>query len=294
MLGAALASVGMSVQFATDERCLHAVQVAVDEMHLPPSSVTAPGRTPLEIERWLESTAHDAMQPPLTHVVAIERVGPSHTRNSIQQQFDVPSDADSAPARTPTGTLAHQSAAERLSADERQTLTDFEELVPESDWNKCFNMRGVCLEEHTAPLHRIFEWARERPAMQIKSIGIGDGGNEIGMGNIPWQELRNRLSSPVADRIPCRIRTDWTIIAGVSNWGGMALAAATLLLRNRQSHMQPWSASQQQQLLQRLVTQGPAVDGITQLPEPTVDGLPFHTYIQPWEGIRRVAGLTDG
>lgn len=291
ILGAALASVGMSVQFATDERCLHAVQVAVDEMEMSPSLVTTPGRTPMEIERWFENTIVDATQPPLTHLVAIERVGPSHSRNSMQNQFDARLDVAEDPASPLVGTQSPQSKGTSLSQDEAMEIAEFEELVPESDWNKCYNMRGVCLEEHTAPLHRLFELAMDH--QQIKSIGIGDGGNEIGMGNIRWQELRSRLSSPAAARIPCRIRTNWTIIAGVSNWGGMALAAATLLLRNMQSNMQPWTASQQQHLLERLVTEGPAVDGITQLPEPTVDGLPFRTYIQPWEGIRRVAGRAD-
>jgi hypothetical protein len=257
LLGAALQSIGMSVQFVTDECCRNAVEVAVEAMSLPRSSVVSVGNDPEDVDRWFEQAVQDATQPPWTHLVAIERVGPSHTRDSVQAQGD---------------------------AD----LRDFETMVPEADRNRCYNMRGVCLDDYTAPLHRLFESAHRSG---IKTIGIGDGGNEIGMGSIPWSELRDRLQNPAVAKIPCRVPTDWTIIAGVSNWGGMALGAATTCALNQQSILQPWTADQQQTALERLVKGGPAVDGITRLPDATVDGLPFLTYIQPWEGIRRVAGL---
>ncbi len=271
LLGAALASIGICVQFATDARCRNAVEVAIREMDLPTSTVTVPGETVPEVERWFERTANDSSVPPWTHLISIERVGPSHSRRSIQQQFN--------PQQRPP------------HANDALELADFDRLVPAADWDHCYNMRGVCLDDYTAPLHRLFELADNSHSLQ--TIGIGDGGNEIGMGSIRWQELRQRLNNPAVARIPCRIRTDWTIVAGVSNWGGMALAAATLLVRGCQANCQPWTAAQQRRLLERLIEQGPAVDGITRLTEPTVDGLPFLTYIQPWEGIRRVAGLDE-
>jgi hypothetical protein len=36
------------------------------------------------------------------------------------------------------------------------------------------------------------------------------------------------------------------------------------------------------------VNDGPAVDGVTREQTATVDGLPFLTYIQPWETIRGI------
>ncbi|NOX55607.1 MAG: hypothetical protein GXP27_14445, partial [Planctomycetes bacterium] len=44
-------------------------------------------------------------------------------------------------------------------------------------------------------------------------------------------------------------------------------------------------------LLERMVEDGPCVDGATGRQEPTVDGLPFITYIQAWEGICEAAGV---
>lgn len=257
LLAAALASIGITVQLLTDQRCRQAMEVAAEQMNVSRSTVIVPGSSSAEIDHWFEEAASQST-PPLTHVIAIERVGPSHTRESILQ-------------------------------NDPDHLDDFEQSVPESDRGRCYNMRGHCLDEYTSPLHRLFELAGESGS--AKTIGIGDGGNEIGMGSIPWHELRCRLNNESAARIPCRIQTNWTIVAGVSNWGGMALAAATLLLGNCQNNLTSWTSQQQQQALERLVQHGPAVDGITKLPEATVDGLPFLTYIQPWEGIRRVIGL---
>ena len=268
ILAAALKQLGLSIQIATDEPCRTAVEVAAQEMGLTPEEIcTIPSRRE-EQEPWLArllaTTSH---QPSLTHLISLERVGPSHTSDSVQTQL-----------------------LEAIASD-RSSQHDFDRLVPPSDQDHCHNMRGECIDTHTAPLHRLFELAASRD--DIRTIGIGDGGNEIGMGSIPWRELHHRLNGPHAARVPCRIPTDWTIVAGVSNWGGQALAAAVLSLTNHTHAARDWTANQQLQSLERLVTDGPAVDGITRLREATVDGLPFLTYIQPWEGLRRLMGFTE-
>ncbi len=151
-------------------------------------------------------------------------------------------------------------------------------------------MRGVCIDGHSAPLHLLFErLPTSHPTAH--TIGIGDGGNEIGMGAIPWAELRRRLSGEQAGRVPCRIACDFNIVAGTSNWGAMALAAGACLLRDRLDVLQPWTRERHREWLEYLVANGPAVDGVTGRREATVDGLPFLTYIQPWEGILRRSGF---
>ena len=148
------------------------------------------------------------------------------------------------------------------------------------------------IDEFTADMHRLFEELHcRRP--DTKTIGIGDGGNEIGMGCVPWEELRRRLPTQRTARIPCRIATSWNIIAGTSNWGGYALAAAVALLRGRPEILREWDGDHQLQVLEQIVENGPAVDGPSGLQAATVDGLPFATYIQPWEGIRRLIGFDD-
>jgi len=153
-------------------------------------------------------------------------------------------------------------------------------------------MRGEIIDAHTAPLHRLFEHV-QRHTTQIKTIGIGDGGNELGMGIIPWEELTRRLTQEPAARIPCRIATDWNIIAGTSNWGGIALAAAFLVLRGNTGLLRGFTSDQQEAVLRQIVETGPAVDGVTRLQEARVDGLPFLTYLQPWLAMRRLLGWDD-
>jgi len=93
-------------------------------------------------------------------------------------------------------------------------------------------MRGKIIDHHTTRMYRLFEDIRGF-LPQAKTIGIGDGANEIGMGVVLWEELRCRLDGEYAGRIPCRIATDWNVVAGTSNWGGYALAACTLILQGR-------------------------------------------------------------
>ncbi len=113
------------------------------------------------------------------------------------------------------------------------------------------------------------------------------------MGCLSWDDVARRLLGPQSVRIPCRIAADWNIIAGTSNWGGYALAAGVLALRERLDVLEPWTCLNEQEILEEFVLRGPAVDGVTRLPQATVDGLPFLTYIQAWAGIRRRLELAE-
>ena len=78
-------------------------------------------------------------------------------------------------------------------------------------------------------------------------------------------------------------------IVRVNSRFGAAAAAAVALLRQRPDVLAPWTTQRHRDLLEGLVKDGPAVDGVTRESTATVDGLPFLTYIQPWETIRRIA-----
>ncbi len=77
------------------------------------------------------------------------------------------------------------------------------------------NMRGVDISDKTARIDRLFE-------LGIPSIGIGDGGNEIGMGNL--QSVVQSVD-PLPDH-PAVTSCDHLIAASTSNWGGYGLVAA--------------------------------------------------------------------
>lgn len=108
------------------------------------------------------------------------------------------------------------------STAELQGLLDAEKPVGLIAIERCgrtengryINSKNVDIRQCMAPLDELFLLSR------IPSVGIGDGGNEIGMGDLA-EGVAERLN-----RIPCAVRTDRLIIATVSNWGALGLCAA--------------------------------------------------------------------
>src|SRR5262249_649011 len=149
-------------------------------------------------------------------------------------------------------------------------------------------MRGMSVEQVTAPLHRPFEIIHERK-LPIVTIGVADGGNEIGAGKYPWELVRAAVRSPVAGRIACRIAPDYCLLAGVSDWGAYALAAAVSSERGRPDVLRPVDSEAISELIAALVRAG-ALDGVTRRLQATVDGLPQQRYLAVWDEIRRLTG----
>lgn len=86
--------------------------------------------------------------------------------------------------------------------------------------NDYANMRGISIADHTAPIDCLFELALGN----IPTIGIGDGGNEIGMGNMATL-ITERLAL-----VPCKVCVGQLVIATVSNWGAYAITAYLAIL----------------------------------------------------------------
>jgi hypothetical protein len=119
------------------------------------------------------------------------------------------------------------------------------------------NMRGLEITDFNAKTDYLFDAG-------IPSVGIGDGGNEIGMGNLA--QIIPTVPSLV--RKPTLTKTTKLIIASVSNWGGYGLAAAISLRKKKNLLI---SVKEEQALLKRTVSLG-AVDGMSAKPEPKADG----------------------
>ncbi len=141
------------------------------------------------------------------------------------------------------------------------------------------NMRGVDVTETTPPLDALFLEASRRG---LTTIGIGDGGNEIGMGNVFVDAL---ATVPHGARIAATVSTDFCIVAGVSNWGAYGLAGALSVLEERD--LLP-SAESVARDLERMVFKGGAADGVTHRRHqaPTVDGLDLADSLRMLEDIR--------
>jgi hypothetical protein len=146
-------------------------------------------------------------------------------------------------------------------------------------------MRALDVTPHTAPAHLLIESvAAQGPP--VTTIGIGDGGNEIGMGKLPWDTIRRNI--PNGDRIACRVPTDHLIVAGVSNWGAYALAAGVLLLRHEKGDANLFDPDCERELLRVMVERGPLVDGVLGRPSVTVDGLTWEQYAAPLAAMGRL------
>jgi hypothetical protein len=252
-LARALAPLGIRVALLTDGFCQPALAAGLAasgvESSIPLLTLPGPDR-PWDVfiaRGWLPFVRETFRA---THLLSIERVGPSHTPLSVQRQ---------------------------LGAGE--ALLSFLHEVPEPDHDRCHTMRGLDITERMSPAHLLFEAA---PAMGLTTIGIGDGGNEIGMGKVPWDVIRRNI--PGGARVACRVATEHLIVAGVSNWGAYALAAGVWHQRGRRPPAELRDPERERELLRVMVERGPLVDGVLGRPSVSVDGLAFEQY---------VAALTD-
>ncbi|QCI63973.1 glutamate cyclase domain-containing protein [Phreatobacter stygius] len=117
---------------------------------------------------------------------------------------------------------------QRLAADEAPLthLVAIERVAPGSD-GKPHREHGWDMSRETAPLHLLFHEAGwQRP---WTTIGIGDGGNEIGMGSLPSEIVKDDI--PNGPLIAAQTPSDHLIVAGVSNWGAYGLLGAVACLR---------------------------------------------------------------
>lgn len=171
-----------------------------------------------------------------------------------------------------------------LQGNERTHVVVIERPGPTAD-GSCRTMRGLEISPLRPPAHRLVEYAPSvNPAIQ--TIGIGDGGNEIGMGKLPHELVVANI--PNGDLIHCRVPTDHLIVAGVSNWGAYALAAGIFVLRGVKPPSDLFDPDRERTILEAMVKAGPLVDGVTGKPTATVDGLTWDEYAKPLIRIREI------
>lgn len=101
-----------------------------------------------------------------------------------------------------------------------------ERCAPGSD-GKPHREHGWDISNDTAPLDLLFKDEGWEP--KWTTIGVGDGGNEIGMGVLPKSLVESDI--PNGPLIAATTPADYLIVAGVSNWGAYGLLGATAHLR---------------------------------------------------------------
>lgn len=138
------------------------------------------------------------------------------------------------------------------------------------------NMRGHSVAEWNRPIDELFVMARARakpdPAGgRPVTVGVGDGGNEIGMGNV---RARLARQGPLMARIAAAVSVDHLVVAGVSNWGAYGIVAHLGHLAGQPLLHTP---AQERELVAACVEAG-AHDGVTRRRELTVDALPLDVH----------------
>lgn len=101
----------------------------------------------------------------------------------------------------------------------------------------------------------------------ILTVGIGDGGNELGMGG-----FRDRVADiiPHGDRAVSVVRADEVVVGSNSNWASQGLAAALLAVTNRADIF----ARLDIERIINLSSDNGAIDGLSARVDRAVDGTP--------------------
>ncbi len=254
VLAHVLHRIGFAVRLLTDEVAAPLLQLGVQHWKLPlpvevcpfesggPDSLARQTNQSGTFERtdaWIDSLD----MTKLAAVIAIERPGPSHTAASL-------------------GTA---------NAD---ALEKFQRIVPVEAWDVCHNMRGQSINAQAGKLHRLFDRLATEPS-GVVTLGIGDGGNEIGMGYYRWSELAVAIGHGPGTQTACRIATDHLLVGGASNWAGYALAAMLARSCGQPEIFAERTTADLAELIRLLVEEGGAVDGLVRQRSVTVDGLPL-------------------
>jgi hypothetical protein len=265
LLARCLARLGKYVQLVTDDFGMPAIRIAFEIVRTPQGGADhiAPNKSRrfphLVIPHHpIKLRSFDAAEFTTTScLIAIERAGPSHTLTSLQKQ--------SRRGAAPVGEFLAQ--------------------CPRGDWDQYHTMRGHIITDKMSPAHHAFDVSDEN-GRSYWTIGVGDGGNEIGMGKIPWETIAKNI--PNGGLVACRVATDYNIVCGVSNWGAYGLAAGVWHLSRLPLDKDRFSADRERELWEKVLKEAVLVDGVTGQRTLTVDGLSWDDYIEP---LREIAAI---
>ncbi|MCR5555493.1 MAG: DUF4392 domain-containing protein [Bacteroidales bacterium] len=149
----------------------------------------------------------------------------------------------------------HNSQAEEILENYQPVAIVSIERCGRAADGKYYNMRKNDISLQTAPIDELVLRA------SCLTIGIGDGGNEIGMGKLSCHMQH-------IDLIPSIVPCNYLIVASVSNWGSYGLIAALSMLWHKDLLPEEQDMGN---YLKYIVTKG-AVDGFSGENKPCIDG----------------------
>lgn len=189
-------------------------------------------------------------------------------------------------------------------AAQKESIRLLDELQPKAvvsierpGWNEKrvhHSGMGYAISDITAKLDYLFLEAQSRG---ICTIGIGDLGNELGMGYVK-ESVREKIPGaerclcPCGGGVACDVSADVGIICNISNWGAYGICACLAALCG--DHEVLHDAKTEMRMISECVNAG-ALDPVSGMMRPYVDGEPdfIHAHlIDMLQGI--VHHITDG
>lgn len=133
------------------------------------------------------------------------------------------------------------------------------------------SLQGMNVSPDSPKVHHLFALAAERG---ILTVGVGDGGNEIGCGVI-YEETRRIMPAGGSCRCPCRdgmatvVGADVLVIGTTSNWAAYGIGASLALLLRDPGLLQ--DSATERRVIEQCAFSG-ATDGMSGMAVPWVDG----------------------
>src|SRR5579872_2053606 len=177
----------------------------------------------------------------------------------------------------------------------RELIDDLEPAVLLSSERQGANEKGVYhyglgeanVSSAMAKVELLFEEATRR---RIPTIGVGDGGNELGMGSIK-DAVHKYVPYGKECRCPCKsgmapdLKVDLLVAATVSNWGTWGIEACIAALSAKPNALH---SCEIEELVLNACVAGGAIDGVTAYVNRDVDGVSFEAQLSLLRLLREI------
>lgn len=192
----------------------------------------------------------------------------------------------------PIGMNPGQTRSRELINEYQPTAVVFVERDGPNVEGQFHGVRGDCRDPYAVGY--VYLLAYHAAEASVLTIGIGDGGNEVGFGAVREAirdvlPMRGRSLAGHLSGVVTVVATDVTVSAAVSNWGACAVVAALgiLLLDSEVLH----DAKTELELIAVTVAAG-ARDGATAKQSMLVDGISFEGHLAFVSLMRTVADIS--
>lgn len=189
----------------------------------------------------------------------------------------------------------------RIFGEENCRVVVAIERVGKNAEGRRLSMGGVDVTSVTSNVDAFFEALIDgkKAGQDYIRIGIGDGGNELGMGKVR-QIVEDQVNNGKA--IAAVESCEALLTCGVSNWGGYALEAISLLLSKEMNGQEAAKAflqnfKEREMRLHRATLDVGCIDGIAKAASMSVDGLALETHFAIAKSIAETlkeAGVCGG